>query len=77
MNLPSILTSDSLSLNDPKLPKLWFELSLFVEAQQDKYNSYVLRTDLLSTSLLLSITYKQQGITITVVTINSDQMLCR
>lgn len=27
-----LLTSDSLSLKDPKLPKLWLELSLFVEA---------------------------------------------
>lgn len=39
MNLPHTLTSDSLSLKDPKLPKLWFELSLFVEAYQDKQNT--------------------------------------
>lgn len=39
MNLSHILTSDSLSLKDPKLPKLWFELSLFVEAYQDKQNT--------------------------------------
>lgn len=54
-----MLTSDSLSLKDPKLPKLWFELSLFVEAYQDKQNTEHYIQTYKTPNLLLSLSYNK------------------